>query len=236
MSSLLDIRNCDCMDLMRGFPDKHFDLAIVDPQTGQGEGKKHVTRPSFVKQKNGSKLPHNSSYLTKDWDSKPPEQLYYDELFRVSKHQIIMCENYLHFDQKKTSAGRIVWNLLRDNDFSACQIMWTSLTNKIEYFEYLWNGMIQGDAINSRTQLGDKSKNQKRIHPTEKPIKVYGYLLLTYAKAGWKILDTHGGSLSIAIACDNFNYQLTASEIDRDYYLEGISRLKQHQAQTVLFK
>jgi site-specific DNA-methyltransferase (adenine-specific) len=98
-----DVTNEDCMLGMSRYPAKFFDLAVVDPQTGQGEGKKHLTRGKSVLQRNGSRLSLTTSHRVKDWDEAPPTQEYYDELFRVSKHQIIMCENYLHFSQKNTS-------------------------------------------------------------------------------------------------------------------------------------
>jgi site-specific DNA-methyltransferase (adenine-specific) len=216
------------MIFMGKFPDKYFDLAIVDPQTGQGEDKKHATRPTHVKQKNGTMIAHNAKHRIKDWDNYPPDQKYYNELFRVSKHQIIMCENYLNFDQKSISAGRIVWNLLRDNDFSACQIMWTSLTNKIDYFEFLWNGMIQGYQINNRIQQGNKKLNEKRIHPNQKPIPVYGELLKRYANKGDKILDTHLGSGSIRIACDLLGFDFYGCELDMDIFNDQENRFKLH--------
>ncbi len=179
--------NVDNMEFMATVADRWFDLAIVDPQTGQNEGKNHTTRSvRGVTQENGNVLKVNNPHRISEWDNKPPEQTYYDELFRVSKHQIIMCENYLDFAQKKTSAGRIVWNLLRDNDFSACQIMWTSLFQKIEYFEFIWNGMIQGYKINSRDQQGNKQLNERRIHPSQKPVAVYGHLLQKYAGGGYE--------------------------------------------------
>lgn len=231
---MIELLNIDCIEYMKSCKDNSFDLAIVDPQTGQGEGKKHLTRPYIVKQNNGSKISVKRTHHISEWDSEAPPQEYYDQLFRVSKHQIIMCENYLHFNQKSTSEGRIIWNLLRDNDFSACQIMWTSLTNKIEYFEYLWSGMIQGEAINSRRQIGNKKLNEKRIHPSQKPIKVYRKLLNDYAIPGMKILDTHLGSASIAIACDELGFDLVACEVDKVNYLKAIKRYADKKRELVL--
>lgn len=229
------VENMDNMQFMSKFPNGYFDLAIVDPQTGQGEDKKHATRPTHIKQKNGNMLPHKSGHRIKDWDNEAPRQSYYDELFRVSKHQIIMCENYLSFDQKSTSAGRVIWNLLRDNDFSDCQIMWTDLTNKIDYFEFLFNGMIQGYQINNRKQQGNKKLNEKRIHPNQKPIPVYGKLLKDYAEQGFKILDTHLGSGSIRIACDILGFDFYACELDEDIYNDQEKRYIQYKSQQKLF-
>jgi site-specific DNA-methyltransferase (adenine-specific) len=147
------------IEAMKQMPDNCYDLAIVDPQTGQNEGKNHANRDKKVVQKNGSVLSVEVNHQVKSWDNEPPPQEYYDQLFRVTKHQIIMCENYLNFDQKSSSPGRIVWNMLRDVDFSDAHIMWTSLFNKIDYFEYLWNGMIQGTGI--KTMPGVKNKYQR---------------------------------------------------------------------------
>lgn len=223
------------IEYMASLPDKHFDLGLVDPQTGQDEGKRHASRPYSVKQKNGTILKVERTHKIKEWDNDPPTQEYWNELFRVSKHQIILCENYLSFDQKKNSAGRIIWNLLRDNDFSACQIMWTDLFQKIEYFEYLWSGMIQGTGINSRTQKGNKGLNEKRIHPSQKPVIVYRYLLQRYAQRGWKIFDSHLGSGSLAIACAEEGFEFVGTEIDIDNYTDAVKRFTDYISQISMY-
>lgn len=216
--------NIDCVLGMKDYPDKFFDLAIVDPQTGQGEGKNHLRRLKKVRQTNGDFIKIKTHHRVKEWDESPPTQEYYDELFRVSKHQIILCENYLFFEQKKESAGRIIWNLLRENNFSACQIMWTSLFQKIEYFEYLWNGMIQGVSINSRVQYGNKKLNQKRIHPSEKPVHVYRHLIRLYMGNSGKLLDTHLGSGSIRMAAFLEGVDFVGMEIDQDIFSDQEER------------
>lgn len=216
---------------MRTQPDKSFDIAIIDPQTGQGEGKNHTRRPKTVLQDNGNRLSFHRDYHVSDWDSIPPTQEFYDELFRVSRHQIIMCENFLHFDQKKSSAGRIIWNLLRDNNFSDCQIMWTSLFQRIDYFEYMWNGMMQGTTIGSRVQQGNKSLNQKRIHPSEKPIIMYRHLLREYCNPWWSVLDTHMGSGSLAIACNEEKHSYTGTELDPINHSKAVKRFNLYMSQ-----
>jgi site-specific DNA-methyltransferase (adenine-specific) len=234
---MIGLIHSDNIEYMSSIPDKYFDLAIVDPQTGQGEGKKHTSRNNHnITQKNGQTLRVQNNHRVSEWDSAPPEQHYWDQLFRITKHQIILCENYLHFDQKKDSAGRIIWNLLRENDFSACQIMWTDLFQKIEYFEYMWNGMMQGAGINTRIQKGDKSLNEKRIHPSQKPIIMYRWLLKTFAKKGWKIFDSHLGSGSIAIACyeEEFDFVGTEIDIDIDIFNDAMLRYNNHKSQIKL--
>jgi len=219
------VLNTDCMNHMANLPAGFYDLAIVDPPTGQKEDRKHATRPARVKQRNGNYLRIKKPHAVTDWDSSQPDQFFFDELLRVSKYQIIMCENRLNFDQKKDSSGRIVWNLLRDNDFSSCQIMWTNLFSKVEYFEYLWNGMQQGTTINSRVQIGNKSKNEQRIHPSQKPVIVYRYLLRKYARPGWKIFDPMFGSASSAIACHMDGFFYTGTERHKNHFEDAKKRL-----------
>lgn len=233
----VNLINDDNVKFMKGLNDKAFDIGIIDPQTGQGEDGKHRSRNNhFLKQKNGEKLLIKNNHRHKEWDDAPPTQEYWDEFFRVTKHQIIMCENYLHFEQKKDSPGRIVWNLLRENNFSACQVMWTDLSNKIDYFEYLWNGMMQGVAINSRVQQGNKQLNEKRIHPSQKPVIVYRHLLKNYCEKGWSVFDTHGGSASLAIACDQEGFSLTSIEKDMDIYNDSVKRFNDYKSQGTLWQ
>lgn len=222
------IIHTDNLEYLRTLKTKSVDIAIIDPQTGQGEGRNHARKNYKVKQKNGAihllDRPHHIS----DWDDEQPPQEFFDELFRVSKHQIIMCENYLSFNQKDKSNGRIVWNLLRKVNFSDCNIMWQSLTNKIHYFEYLWNGMIQGTAINSTRQIGNKKLNQKRIHPTEKPIIVYRHLLREFCQPGWTVLDTHAGSAACGISCAIEGFDYIGLEKDITFYSKAYKRLQDH--------
>lgn len=232
----IELLKIDNLEYMATLPDNAFDLAIVDPQTGQNEGKRHATRNVKIKQANGSYLKLKLSHKVKEWDNSPPTQEYWNQLFRVARHKIILCENNLHFEQKKSSAGRIIWNLLRDNDFSDCQIMWTDLFQKIEYFEYLWNGMMQGKGIDQRIQIGNKAHNEKRIHPSQKPVIMYRHLLQKYAKPGWKIFDSHSGSASCAIACHEEGFQCTATENDSDFFDDSINRFKDHIGQPSFFE
>ena len=231
----IDLINGDCMEAMDVMEDKQFDLAIVDDQTGQDEGNKNSKRPSGVVQKNGSVIRVKKNNRLSDWDKLPPSQDYYNQLFRVSSKHILMCTNRLNFEQKASSPGRIIWNLLRNNDFGDCQIMWTNLFKTIDYFEYLWNGMIQGQAINSRKQIGNKVLNEKRIHDSQKPVIVYKHLLSKYAQHGWSILDTKGGSMSLAIACWDLGFDLTCFEIDKDSYKAAVERFENHIKQKQLF-
>jgi site-specific DNA-methyltransferase (adenine-specific) len=216
----LDLRLMDCMELMKEYPDKHFDLAIVDPPYGIGEtGQRNLTgdRPT-VKWKN----PKSQQYKTFD-DSCPPSDEYFAELRRVSKDQIIWGGNYFT-GNLPPSKGWIVWDKKADikEHLSMCELAWSSFDKKCNKFEYLWAGFKKAEQI-------------ERIHPTEKPINLYRWLLANYAKEGMKILDTHLGSMSHAIAAHYGGVHLTGCELDPDYFAAGIARVKAETAQMDMF-
>lgn len=228
----------DCVEAMKNYPDKYFDLAIVDPPYGIGVAKMAYTQEDNrpVRQKNGNILTvRKLKYKHGDWDSSPPRDEYFMELFRVTKNQIIWGENYL---LQKFSGGRIVWNKLTPDgtSFSDCEIAYCSLHNRVRYVEYMWAGMMQGVGFdNPKIQKGDKSTNEKRIHPTQKPVKLYEWLLKNYAKEGDKILDTHLGSGSSRIAAYNMGFDFWGYEIDREYFEASEKRFKEQTAQIQLF-
>lgn len=211
--------NEDCLQLMKRYPDNHFDLAIVDPPYGIGEdGEKKHSRGTLTKPK---------LYTPKDWDSKAPSVDYFIELVRVSKNQIIWGAN--HFIQNIPAANSpswIVWDKENgENDFADCELAWTSFDTAVRKFRFRWAGMLQGN-------MKDK---EVRIHPTQKPVALYKWLLTNYAKQGDKILDTHGGSMSIALACHDLGFDLVLSELDKEYFENGKKRLENHQAQLSIF-
>jgi len=207
----------DCMDAMAKMPDKSYDLAIVDPPYGIKESAhRNISRSKLAKTKN---------YKKEIWDFKIPTSEYFEQLFRISENQIIWGINYFTF-QYEFSPGRIVW--YKDNgsnDFSDCELAYQSFRKTIKFYEFKWMGMLQDDMKNK----------QERIHPTEKPIALYKWILKNYAKPGDKILDTHGGSMSIAIACHDMGFDLDLWEIDPDYYAAGVKRFEQHKQQQKLF-
>lgn len=230
------------MELMSQYPDKHFDLAIVDPPYGIGESKKTQSRPLFAKQKNGTKLQVKGArkHAIKDWDLSRPETEYFKQLQRCSKNQIIFGGN--HFaDLLPASSGWVVWDKLNEgSDQSDCELAWTSFKKGVRKYEFLWNGFLQGCSDNGKVAQGNKKLNEERIHPTQKPIQLYKWLLKNYAKPGDKILDTHLGSMSIAIAVHEMNKQgmnltLVGCELDDDYYREAMRRVEQHCRQQSLF-
>ena len=219
----MKITNEDNMELMARYEDNHFDLAIVDPPYGIGAsndsrfGKefKDNTRPN-------SKPIKSKNYKKSEWDNATPTQEYFCELFRVSKNQIIWGGNYFIQHLKNTPCF-IVWDKKNGNsNLADCELAWASFDTSVRKFEWLWNGF-------------QKQRPEERIHPTQKPVKLYEWLLMNYAKEGNKILDTHLGSGSIALACHNLKYDLTACELDKDYYESAMKRLKQHQQQLKMF-
>lgn len=222
--------NIDCMEGMKEIPDKYFDLAISDPEYGRKEhGGKN--RSGFVKQKNGSKIfVPDGGYVKKNWDNKPAGEEYFQELFRVSKHQIIWGENYMPV---KFGKGRIVWDKCNQGtDQSDCEIAYNSLTERVDLFRYMWRGMMQGKSIaEGHIQQGNKKLNEKRIHPTQKPIALYLWQLQKYAQKGWKLLDTHVGSASSLIASDMLGFDIAGFEIDKEYYDLSNERREAHKKQ-----
>ena len=202
----MNITNEDNMLLMARYPDNHFDLAIVDPPYGI-DVKTRVFDDG------------------KKWDSEIPKKEYFDELFRVSKNQIIWGANYF-LDYLGATPCYIVW----DKKMTDKHLMSMS--------EFAWTSFKTKNLIFRQPPVGDRgfyNIDGTRIHPTQKSIKLYEWLLINYAKKNNKILDTHLGSGSIAIACHNLKYDLTACELDKEYYDAAIKRIEQHKQQLTMF-
>jgi len=205
------------MEFMKDVPDDYYELAIVDVPYGIGEsGKTNKSRCKLA--------------IAKDYkpfvgdDLEPPKKEYFDELKRVSKNQIIWGANHFMQNICLGSSCWVVWDKNNTGDFADCELAYTSFNTAVRKFTFTWNGMLQGDMKNK----------QKRIHPTEKPIALYKWLLQNYAKEGDKILDTHLGSMSIAIACHDMQFDLDGCELDKDYFEAGKKRLEKHQTQSTL--
>jgi site-specific DNA-methyltransferase (adenine-specific) len=223
----IKLYNADCMDILRKTPDKYYSLSIVDPPFGirqpkQGNLKGYNGRKSLEDRLKKNRLnagvgkPQNGTLSTSncEWDNAIPTDEYFDELFRVSKNQIIWGGNYFYLPPTR---GIICWDKVQPWDnFSQIEYAWTSFNVPAKLFRF-----------DNRT--GDK------IHPTQKPVQLYKWLLLNYAKEGDTILDTHFGSLSIGIACHDMKFDLTAIELDKDYYEQAKKRLQLHQRQLTLF-
>lgn len=233
----IELHHIDCMEYMRGLPDKAFDLAIVDPPYGIGEhgGKK---RPHTARQSNGTMLRvRNAGHINKGWDIEPPPPAYFAELRRVSVDQILWGANHYSDRLPFASSAWLVWDKVNgSNDFADVEMAWTSFGSAARLFPFMWNGMCQGSPEDGRKQQGNKALNERRIHPTQKPVALYRWLLQNYAKPGQRILDTHLGSGSIAIACDIEGFDLTGCEIDADYIKAARHRLAVHQSAPRLFE
>lgn len=227
--------NLDCLEAMRSMPDNAFDLAVVDPPYGLKEhgGKR---RSTYAKQKNGKRvLVLDGAYEKKRWDSAPPPHEYFEELRRVSKNQIIFGCNY--FVGEAFGPGRIVWDKCNGgSDQSDCEIAYNSMTRRVDLFSYMWAGMMQGkSAADGAIMQGNKALNEKRIHPTQKPVELYRWIFQHYAKPGYKILDTHLGSGSSRIAAYDAGLDFVGYEIDPDYFKGQEERFEAHAAQLNLF-
>jgi site-specific DNA-methyltransferase (adenine-specific) len=215
---MIKLYKIDCNIFMKDVPDNFYDLAIVDVPYG--------TDINNQSQGKGGGCAKKIEYTKKDWDKTAPKIEYFDELRRISKNQIIWGANHFISKIPVDSSYWIVWD--KDNgttDFADCELAWTSFNTAVRRFKYTWAGMRQQNMKNK----------EKRIHPTQKPVKLYEWLLLNYAKEDDKILDTHLGSGSIAIACHNLGFDLTACELDKEYFEAAKKRLKIHQQQLRIF-
>ena len=233
MRANIQIYHQDCMTALRDMRDNCFELAIVDPPYFSGPEKRQYYGNETCQSKHSktgkTETIKRRKYLVSDTWNVPDEE-YFFELFRVSKNQIIFGCNYYEY---KFPSGRIVWNKCNgDSSFSDCEIAYCSLHDSVRMFTYMWNGMMQGKSITEgHIQQGNKKLNEKRFHPTQKPIVLYKWLLDTYAEKGDKIIDTHLGAGSIAIACWDMGFDLTCYEIDQHYYKLTSERLMRHKEQ-----
>lgn len=211
----MTITNEDNMLMMSRYPDNYFDLAIVDPPYGGNDA-------IGLKNNKNNKKQATKRNLYKVFENKEPTKEYFNELFRVSKNQIIWGVNF--YKNFNLSGGRLCWDK-KGTAFGRAELAYLSMAKSVNIVELVWNGMLQADMKNKEI----------RIHPTQKPVRLYEWLLNNYAKEGDKILDTHLGSGSIAIACHNLHFDLTACELDKDYFDAAMKRIKQHQQQLRMF-
>jgi site-specific DNA-methyltransferase (adenine-specific) len=209
----MNITNEDNMELMARYEDNYFDLAIVDPPYGLG---KKTTSGGTNKSKGGKNY-QAAKWDNHDWDNEIPTDKYFIELKRVSRNQIVWGGNYFPFLWDKSCRGLITWD----------KMVYLPTMSQIEYAWY------SEDKLPQLIKIDNNDSN--RTHPTQKPVKLYEWLLMNYAKEGDKILDTHLGSGSIAIACHNLGYDLTACELDKEYFVAAMKRIEQHKAQLTIF-
>jgi len=216
----IELLNMDCMDYLRDLPDNAFDLAIVDPPYGIGEsGKTNSSRGKLAVAKDYKPFAGG--------DLLPPDKDYFVELQRVSGNQIIWGANHFIQNISKGSSCWVVWDKVTGkSDFADSELAYTSFKTAVRNFRFQWSGMLQGDMKNK----------EFRIHPTQKPVKLYEWLLTNYAKQGDRILDTHLGSGSSAIAASNLGFDFVGTELDKDYYDAACKRLANHQKQPTMFE
>ena len=217
-ASLLHV---DCMEYMAALPDKAFDLAIVDPPYGINADKaQNAAAEQRLKADGKSKAGRGwKQYKQTEWDAGIPNEEYFFHLRRTSKNQIVWGANYM-IQHLTPSMGWIVWNKCqREFSLADCELAWSSFDKAARIFDY-----SRGQAL-----------QDGRIHPTQKPVKLYEWLLTNYAKPGQRILDTHLGSGSSAIACNNLGYEMVGCELDADYYKAACARVEQATKQERLF-
>lgn len=234
--------NDDYKNVLPKFDDNYFDLAICDIEYGIGVNKMAfiTERNTKVKQKNGSYLNGNKNKIkhsVKDWDKEPPSQEYFNDLKRISKHQIIFGIEYANWTGCGT--GRIKWNkgVPDKMSFKSYEFAYCSLIDNVFDLNLLWSGMRQAKSLSEpMSQNGNKKLNEHRIHPTQKPILLYDKLLLEFGFKGMKVIDTHLGSGSSRISADKFGVsEFVGIEKDKEYFMLHQKRWSNYKSQLKLF-
>lgn len=212
--------NIDCMEYMKTLPDKAFDLAVVDPPYGIGEdGSKSKTRGT-------RRWPGKDYRPFAGGDKEPPSAEYFQELFRVSRNQVIFGANHFISRFARDASCWIVWDKQNGaSDFADCELAWASFPCAVRKFEFKWNGF----------QQGDMRHKELRIHPTQKPVALYKWIYHRFAKEGDRILDTHLGSGSSRIAAYDLGLDFVGCELDPVYFKLQEERFEKHASQMNLF-
>ncbi len=232
MKTKINLYNEDCMPAMEKMKDNQYDLAIIDPPYGikiggKSGGKTERDKPfgkgGFERAGKNKKVDATIYRVFKD--DKPPDRKFFKEIIRISRNQIMFGANHFISNIPFDSSCWIVWDKDNSGNFADAELAWTSFKTSVRIFQFRWNGMLQEHM----------KYKEIRIHPTQKPIALYRWLLKNYAKPGETILDTHGGSMSIAIACFDMGHDLDLYEIDKDYFEAGKKRFENHMKQIRLF-
>lgn len=222
------VENIDCMQGMKQFEDKYFDIAICDPPYFEGVGKM-----GYFGERNSKLNVKRGDYQIPNWDNNIPDDTWLQEVCRVSKNQIIWGINYFTFFH---TPGRIVWDKVNGNSpFSDCEIASCTFHDSVRLFSYMWNGMMQAESIsNPRKMQGNKKLNEKRIHPTQKPVNLYKLIIDKYTSPGQKILSTHVGSGSDRIAAYDLGREFYGFELDPIHFDAQNNRFNKHISQFTL--
>jgi len=212
-----EVHNCDCMEYMRGLPDKCFDLVIADPPYGIAADARQQNRAG---KRHGNAAAASRDYgNAASWDLQPPTRDVFNEIFRVSRHQIIFGANHFISRMPIDASCWIVWDKNNGNNgYADCELAWTSLPSAVRKFRYTWHGMLQEDMSNKEI----------RIHPTQKPVALYGWLLKTFLPkiGGGKVFDPMMGSQSSRIAAYKLGYDYCGCELDKEYFDKGCERFE----------
>jgi len=205
----------DCKEFLKSIPDQYYDLAIVDPPYGI-----NISNGGGYYNLKGQRPPN--PHTKKDWDKEIPDAEYWEQLFRVSKNQIVWGGNYMTAFLPPSRCW-IFWDKMKYIDnYADGELAWTSFDRNTKKVQIQHHGFL--------------TKDGKSIHPTQKPVMLYEWLLKNFAESGQKILDTHAGSFSIGIACHNYKFELTAIEIDQEYYDKSLRRFQDHLSQPQMFR
>ena len=212
------VNHADCMEIMAIYPDNHFDLAVVDPPYGIKADRSFVRKTPAIDKRNG-RIIKTSGRKVGNWDNERPCIEYLTEIQRISKNQIIWGGNYFA-DLLPAKSCWLVWDKVNGTtDQADCELAWTSFNTAVRQLEFMWNGMLQGGNNNGKTSEGSIKNKESRIHPTQKPIKLYDWIYKNYLPNGGNVIDTHLGSGSNRIAADKAgNINFVGVELDKDYF------------------
>jgi len=229
----------DCLDIMKKIPDKSIDLILTDPPYGIGENKgqfKSRNKGRIDKRNGKPVIIKHPGYENMDWDNKIPKKIIFDEIFRISKNQIICGGNYFT-EFLKPSSCWIVWDKVNGkSDFADCELIWTSFKSAVRLFPFMWSGMIQGKSIQEgKINQGNKKLCEPRIHPTQKPHQLFIWILNKYSEPDQLILDPFSGSGTTAIACHKLKRKFICIEKEPKYVELSRKRLQVEQSQMELF-
>lgn len=224
-----EVEMVDRMEYLSKFPDKYFFLASDDPPYFDGPNK----RKFYGNEISPIKVKRIDYPITESWGV--PEKEYFDELFRVSRHQIIWGVNYYNY--QFPSSGRIIWDKANgDSSFSDCEIAFCSFHDSVRMYRFMWNGMMQGKSVNEgHLMQGNKKLNENRIHQCQKPIALYKWQFDKYMKEGGKIISPHVGSGSDRIAAHDLGYDFYGCELNEDHFKNQNKRFENHILQQRLF-
>ena len=206
----------DCIALMKHYPDKWFDLAVVDPPYGINMDGGKI---------GGNNCGKAKDYTKKEWDKEPPPLEYFYELFRVSKNQIVWGANHFISRMPYDSSCWLIWDKDNSGNFADCEMAWASFNTAVRKYKFCWNGVLQQDMKNKEI----------RIHPTQKPVSLYDWIFSNYAAEGMKVLDTHLGSGSSRISADKAKLNFVGCEVDEEYYKAQELRFNEFKQQLRLW-